>query len=157
MEDPGHLARNLEMCTWIWQKSWNVHQHSAAFNTKLLNKRLYLEMEDVGHLAKLRTWTTQLSKLHFWIRVCIWKWRIWDTWPKSWNVHLDSTAFKTKLLNKRLYLEMDDMGHLAKLRTWVTQPSKLHFWIRVCIWKWRTWDTWQEILKCAPGLLSLQK
>ena len=53
-------------------------------------------------------------------------WRNWDTWPKSCNVHLDASAFKTELLNKSLHLEMEDMGDMTK------------------------------ILKCTPGLLSLQ-
>ena len=53
-------------------------------------------------------------------------WRNWDTWPKSCNVHLDASAFKTELLNKSLHLEMEDLGDMTK------------------------------ILKCTPGLLSLQ-
>ena len=65
------------------------------------------------------TETPQPSKLSFSVRVCIWKWRIWDTLLKSWNVHLDSAAFKAKLLNKSLCLEIEDLGHLIKiLKCW---------------------------------------
>ena len=46
---------------------------------------------------------------------------------KILNVHLDSSAIKLKLLNKRLYLGMEDLGHLAN-----------------------------KILKCARGLPSIQ-
>ena len=34
---------------------------------------------------------------------------------KLLECHLDSSAFKTRLLNKSLYLELEDLGHLAKI------------------------------------------
>ena len=43
------------------------------------------------------------------------------------SVLLDSPAFKTKLLNECLYLEMEDLGHLAQILNaqldWTSQPS----------------------------------
>ena len=47
-------------------------------------------------------------------------------WPKSYNVHQESSAFIMKFLHRSLYLEMENLGHLAK------------------------------ILKCAPGVFDLQ-
>ena len=43
------------------------------------------------------------------------EWKIWDAWQTSRNVHLDASAFKAKLLNEGLYLEMEDLGHLANI------------------------------------------
>ena len=85
-----------------------------------------MEMEDLRHLdLEMCSQILQPSKLSLDESLYL-EWKIWDTWPKSRNVHLDSPAFKAKLLNKSLYLEMKDLGHLA------------------------------NSLKCAPELLSLQ-
>ena len=58
-----------------------------------------LELQDLGHLAK----TLNCAPGRFSLRnealnkVCIWKWKIWDTWPKP------------------------------ELCTWLPAPSKLSF------------------------------
>ena len=93
---------------------------------ELMHGRLYMEMEDLGHLD-LEMCSRILQPLKLSLDESLYlEWKIWDAWQTSRNVHLDSSAFKAKLLNKSLYLEMEDLGHLA------------------------------NILKCAPELLSLQ-
>ena len=90
------------MCTWIPQPS--KHWQNQAFEI------LYLEME----LDSLTVKATLLNE------VCIWKWKLWNTWPESWNVDLDSSTFKLKLLNKSLYLEMGGVwkpGQNPEMRT----------------------------------------
>ena len=83
-------------------------------------------MEDLGHLdLEMCSQILQPSKISLDESLYL-KCQIWDAWPKSRNVHLDSSAFKAKLLNKSLYWEMEGLGHLA------------------------------NILKCAPEFLSLQ-
>ena len=77
-------------------------------------------------------------------------WRIWDTWPKSCNVHLDASAFKTELLNKSLHLEMEDMGDMTKILKCtpgllsLQNHDKNELLKKKCMWKWRVCDTWPK-------------
>ena len=83
---------------------------------ELTHGQLHMEVEDLGHLD-LEMCSRILQPLKLSLDESLYlEWKIWDTWPKSRNVHLDSPAFKAKLLNKSLYLEMEDLGHLTKIR-----------------------------------------
>ena len=93
---------------------------------ELTHGQLHMEVEDLGHLD-LEMCSRILQPLKLSLDESLYlEWKIWDAWQTSRNVHLDSSAFKIKLLNKSLYLE------------------------------WRIWDTWPEILKCAPRFRRLQ-
>ena len=97
-----------------------------AFKIKLLTKSLYLEIEDLGHLAKILKSAPGFLYLQIYAFDSEFVFGNGKSGTPGQNREICSLAFKIKLLTESLRLEMEDLGHLAK------------------------------IVKSAPGLLFLQ-
>ena len=96
-------------------------------------QRLYVEMEDLGHLANILKhawWSSGFLRLgnKDLNKSFIWKWRIWSTWPTFWNVYSNSLAFRTELLNTSLRLVRRIWE--TWLKFWNVHLGSLSFWIR---------------------------